>query len=55
MANIARNNREITQTYEAAAKYIAEGKTAFSGMTYEEGIVTAIDWLIGDSDEDPMT
>ncbi len=26
----------------------------YSGMTYEEGIRYALDWLFGESDEDPM-
>lgn len=50
---IARTDDEISAVCEAALININDGKTRFAGQTYEEGIVAAIDWLIGNTDDDP--
>ncbi|MFA6812990.1 MAG: hypothetical protein WCR45_07860 [Bacteroidaceae bacterium] len=31
-----------------------DGATEFSGMTYEQGIIAAIDWLTGTINENPL-
>lgn len=31
-----------------------EGGSKYPGMSYEEGVLAAFDWLLGDTDEKPM-
>lgn len=39
---------------DAAAEIIAEGRSKYFGLTYEEGVRCALEWVIGDSDDLPM-
>ena len=32
----------------------AHNRTAFGGMTYEEGVRAGIDWLVGNEEEKPL-
>ena len=51
---VVRSEEEVN---ELVGKLIAQqekGYSKFQGMRYEEGVRAAIDWLVGDTDEDPM-
>jgi len=43
---------EIEALYDAACATQTDSK--FKGMTYEEGIMAAIDWMTGRAEEMPM-
>jgi len=51
---IERKQREIDDLISRALEYVHTGKSKFHGMSYEEGIVAALEWVTGESDEDPM-
>lgn len=48
-----RTAQEVDEVYEAARNTQSIG-TKFSGMTYEEGIIATIEWLKGESFDNPM-
>jgi hypothetical protein len=50
---IQRNTAEIDRVRNWAAEAEAEGGRHFPGMSYEEGVIAAIDWLVGDRDDAP--
>jgi hypothetical protein len=50
---VTKTQAEIDDLYYAARDTVDTGKTKFSGMTYEEGIVNAIEWLQGEYDGHP--
>lgn len=49
-----RSDEEIAELLNACDKQAEAGGSKFRGMTYEDGVRAAIDWLLGDSDENPM-
>ena len=51
--DVIRQTKEIKDVLVKAEKQIAEG-SKFFGMSYEEGIVNMYDWLIGNTDNNPM-
>lgn len=51
---LERKPREIDDTLNAATEAEMLGKTNWPGMTYEQGVVAAIRWLLGLSDDNPM-
>jgi hypothetical protein len=53
MYRIERNDREIDRLLDDTIQAESEG-TKFPGMTYEEGVRAAIDWITGNSDDYPM-
>lgn len=50
---LERTAKEIDELLNNARHSADEGVTRFSGQSYEEGILAAIDWLVGDTDEHP--
>lgn len=53
-AKVNRTLHEIDEVTEAASENINQGRSKFPGMTYEEGVRNALDWIVGDLDESPM-
>lgn len=51
---IARKDGEINYLLNKCTKAEQEGETAYSAMTYEQGIVNAIAWLTGLSNVNPL-
>jgi hypothetical protein len=45
---------EIQELIDQARKIAFEEGTKFSGMSYEEGIVAALEWALGITDENPL-
>lgn len=50
---ITRDENEVWDVLNECTKQIDEGGSRFAGMSYEEGVLSAIRWLIGDTDEHP--
>lgn len=50
-----RTKKEVDDLLERCNEAQAEESTAFSGMTYEQGILYGISWLIEEDDADPIT
>jgi hypothetical protein len=44
---------ELNDERDTASLSAAEGTTRFPGMTYEEGVKSALDWVLGDTDIKP--
>ena len=51
---IVRSEQEINQLLNQCAEAEEMCTTKFSGMTYEQGIKEGIEWLIGDTDCNPL-
>lgn len=64
MTNIERVDLEAGLSYEqieaiedqqmAASVIVSEGRSKYPGMTYEQGIRDALEWVLGESDEMPL-
>jgi hypothetical protein len=48
-----RTNEEIDDVLNRCNEKVDEGGSRFFGMTYEQGIVAGIDWLLGNTDDHP--
>lgn len=54
MPDLPRTEQEIETVLDAAIAVTSTGQTRWRGMTYEEGIRNALQWVLGESDDDPM-
>lgn len=45
---------EIEEQVDIALVYVNKGESKFPGMTYEDGIRNALEWVLGYSDVAPM-
>jgi len=50
---LARSEGEIWALVETMTCAEAEGTTKYPGMTYEQGVLAAVMWLIGEWDAHP--
>lgn len=50
---IKRSDVEINEQIDKAIEGIEDG-SMYPGMSYEEGVRSALTWIIGDTDEKPM-
>jgi hypothetical protein len=48
------NKIEIDEQIREASDSIDDGSN-FPGMTYEEGVIAALDWVLGNREESPMS
>ena len=46
--------KEVEALREKCTEQIMKGGSKYSGMTYEEGLAAAIDWLMGELRENPL-
>lgn len=51
---IDKSQKEIDDLTDKCDEFISKGASKFPAMSYEEGIRNAIDWITGDSDDNPM-
>jgi hypothetical protein len=49
-----RSRAEIEEIQFQADELVEQGRTKVPGMSYEEGVTAALQWALGDSDENPM-
>ena len=54
MYTIKRDETSIDDLLQECSDNESKGTSKFSGMTYEQGIIAAIDWLVGTVDANPM-
>lgn len=45
---------KIQTQIERANKQRSKGYTMYSTMSYEDGICSALNWILGNTDEEPM-
>lgn len=45
---------QINNVLNECADNIMDGHSKYPGMTYEQGVESAIQWLLGDSEYNPM-
>ncbi len=53
MYQIKRSGKEIEDVLDAAAEGEESG-TKWPGMSYEQGVLAALRWVFGESDDNPM-
>lgn len=49
-----RSTEEIDNVVNDAWDSINEGSSRYPGMSYEEGVRAALDWVTGETDENPF-
>lgn len=49
-----RTQDEVDELMNLVSEVIDDEGTRFSGMTYEQGVQATIDWLLGNTDVNPM-
>jgi len=49
-----RTQDEVDELMNLVSDVIDDEGTRFSGMTYEQGVQATIDWLLGNTDVNPM-
>lgn len=54
MYSVERETAEIDDTLNACMESEEVGLSKFPGMTYEQGVKAGIDWVTGQSDENPL-
>lgn len=54
MYNITREDDEINEVLNKACESEDNGRSQWPGMTYEQGVKAAIDWITGATDDNPM-
>ncbi len=50
---IVKTDEEIAKLYDEATLALEDG-SKYPGMTYEEGIIDAIDWITGELEGNPL-
>lgn len=53
--DIKRTRQEIDEQIGLALEQIEKGHSKYFGMTYEEGVDNALRWVLGDSNDAPMS
>lgn len=51
---VERSNEEIDELLNRCADAESDGKSQYPGMTYEQGMLAGIEWLLGVTDEPPF-
>ena len=54
MMQIKRTQQEVDKLLDACHDQENKGGSKFRGMSYEQGIATGIEWLLGDVEENPL-
>jgi len=54
MRQIVPTDSEIDDTISKCFDEMESGSTRYPGLTYEEGVLAALDWAFGTSDDNPM-
>jgi len=51
---VKRSDEEIDEQLNIAMEQFDKGGSKFPGMTYEQGVAEALQWVLGDSDDQPI-
>ena len=54
MKAIRRSDQQVSDLLDEVRLSVDRNKSAFQHKTYEEGVLTAIEWILGDCDDHPM-
>ena len=54
MYELERSDKEINDLIEKCYEQSKRGTTKYRGMTYEDGVRAALDWVTGQDDANPM-
>lgn len=54
MYKVTKTDKQIDDLLNKCVDQIEEGTSTANGMTYEEGIKAGIEYVTGDSEDDPM-
>lgn len=49
-----RTEEEISKVLDACIESENTGESKYPGMTYEQGVRAALEWVTGDTDDNPM-
>lgn len=52
--NIARSEQEIWDLLNQCSESENEGSSKYPGMSYEQGVKVAIEWITGDIEDHPL-
>jgi hypothetical protein len=52
--DIVRTEQEVDELLNQCAEYTEQGETKYPGLTYEQGVTAALEWVCGYTDEVPM-
>ena len=52
--NIIRTEQEIFELLDQCNDAVNISTSVYPGMSYEQGVKAAIEWIIGDTDEHPI-
>jgi hypothetical protein len=52
--NITKTEDEISAALDKATKSQTKERGRYFGMTYQEGIINALDWILGLVDDPPL-
>lgn len=50
-----KTEKQLEDLSDKASEIINSTGTKYSGMTYEQGIRDTIDWILGNSDDEPLS
>lgn len=53
-APVTRTEEEVNEVIDKASEQESKGRSRWPGMTYEQGVRNALDWILGNSDDNPM-
>ena len=48
-----RTNKEIGDLLDAVSEAVDDGKRKYPGMSYEEGVIAGVRWILGLDDDHP--
>ncbi len=51
---VTRTDEEIDAVVNECTELENQGGSKFPGMSYEQGVKNALDWVVGNCDESPM-
>ena len=54
MPQIKPSKKEIDDALQKCFESESSGQSVFPGMTYEQGVESALNWVLGDTDIDPF-
>lgn len=47
-------DNEIQEELDKAVEHTSRGQAQWPGMSYEQGVQNALEWVLGDIDDKPM-
>lgn len=53
-AKVVRTEEEVNEVLDKCSQQEDEGGSRWPGMTYEQGVRNALDWITGNVDDNPM-